>query len=112
MTKSRMTSNCTSVAAHFEGCVDALVQCKAHCPMQYVQGYTGSHLTLPSGDYSLCISPAAARATANKIATKTYTYFAGRFDGHGKAPVKYHAHRLMEEVQGFTRNNWTPPLGK
>jgi hypothetical protein len=37
-----------------------------HCPMQNVQGYTGSHWTLPSGDYSLRIAPAAARATINK----------------------------------------------
>jgi hypothetical protein len=34
--------------------------------MQHVQGYTGSHWTLSSGDYSLCIAAAAARATANK----------------------------------------------
>ncbi len=34
--------------------------------MQHVQGYTGSHWTPPSGDYSLRIALAAARATANK----------------------------------------------
>ena len=34
--------------------------------MQNVQGYTGSHWMLPSGDYSLRIASAAARATANK----------------------------------------------
>jgi hypothetical protein len=33
--------------------------------MQHVQGYTGSHWTPPSGDYSLRIALAAARATAN-----------------------------------------------
>jgi hypothetical protein len=33
--------------------------------MQHVQGYTGSHWTPPSGDYSLRIALAAAR-TANK----------------------------------------------
>jgi hypothetical protein len=37
-----------------------------HRPMQHVQGYTGSHWTPPSGDYSLSIALAAARATANK----------------------------------------------
>jgi len=35
--------------------------------MQHVQGYTGSHWTLLSGDYSLHISLAAARVTANKM---------------------------------------------
>jgi len=34
--------------------------------MQHDQGYTGSHWTPPSGDYSLRIASAAARATANK----------------------------------------------
>ena len=34
--------------------------------MQHVQGYTGSHWTPPSGDYSVRIALAAARATANK----------------------------------------------
>ena len=34
--------------------------------MQHVQGYTGSHWTPPSGDYSLRIALAAARATAKK----------------------------------------------
>jgi hypothetical protein len=37
-----------------------------HRPMQHVQGYTRSHWTPPSGDYSLRIALAAARATANK----------------------------------------------
>jgi hypothetical protein len=34
--------------------------------MQHVQGYTGSHRTPPSGNYSLRFALAAARATANK----------------------------------------------
>jgi hypothetical protein len=51
----------------------------------------------------------AARATANKTTTKTYTYFAGRFDGHGDALVRYRTHHPMEEVQCFTRSHWTPP---
>ena len=37
-----------------------------HHPMQHVQGYTGSHWTPPSGNYSLRIALAATRATANK----------------------------------------------
>ncbi len=28
---------------------------------------------------------------------------AGRFDGHGDAQVRNHAHRPMEEVKGFVR---------
>jgi hypothetical protein len=54
---------CTSVAAHFEGLVDAPEQYRQHCPMRHVQGYTGSHWMLPLGNYSLRIAPAAARAT-------------------------------------------------
>jgi len=33
---------------------------------RFFQGYTGSHWTPPSGDYSLRIALAAARVTANK----------------------------------------------
>jgi hypothetical protein len=43
---------------------------------------------------------------------KKCTNFAGHFDGHGGASVGYRTHPLVEEVQGFTRNHWTPPLGK
>ncbi len=76
------------------------------------QDYTGSHWTLPLGNYLLRIAPAAARATANETTTKTCTYFAGHFDGHGDAPVHYRAHCPMEEVQGFTRSHWMPPSGE
>jgi hypothetical protein len=107
-----MTSKCTSVGAHFEGLGDAPLLCGVHCLMQHVQGYSRSHWMLPSGNYLLCIAPAAAGATANKTTMTKYTHFAGHFDGCSGAPVKYHAQRSMEEVQGFTRSHWTPPLGK
>jgi len=51
---------------YFDGHGEALKQYMRHRPMQHVQGYTGSHWTPPSGDYSLRIALAAARATANK----------------------------------------------
>ncbi len=57
----------------------------------------------------LCIAPVVVRATANETTMKKYTSFAGRFDGHGDAPVCYRAHCPMEEVQSFTRSHWTPP---
>jgi hypothetical protein len=64
------------------------------------------------GDYSLCIAPAAARATGKQTTIKKYTYKAGRFDGHGNAPVRNRAHCPMEEVQSVTRSHWMPPSGK
>jgi hypothetical protein len=60
------TNKCTSVAAHFDGHVEALKRYMRHRPMQHVQGYTGSHWTPPSDDYLLSIASAAARATASK----------------------------------------------
>jgi hypothetical protein len=47
-----------------------LEQYKWHCLMRHVQGYLGSHWMPPLGNYSLRITPAAARATANKTVTK------------------------------------------
>jgi len=55
-----------SSADHVDGHGEALKRYMRHRPMQHGQGYTGSHWTLPSGDYSLRIALAAARATANK----------------------------------------------
>jgi hypothetical protein len=50
-----MKNQCTSVAGLFDGHADVLVQCCSYCPMQHVQGYTGSLWTPPSGNYSLRI---------------------------------------------------------
>jgi hypothetical protein len=70
MTKSSMASTCSSLIGHFDGHGDPPMQYKAHRPMQQVQGYSGSHWMLPSGNYLLRITPAAARATADETMTK------------------------------------------
>jgi hypothetical protein len=111
MTKPTMVSTCTSIVGRFDGHGGPPVQYKVHCPMQHVQGYSGSHWMLALGNYSLHIAPAAARATGKQTTINKYTYKAGRFDGNGNAPVHNRVHRPMEEVQGFTRSHWTPPLG-
>jgi hypothetical protein len=80
--------------------------------MQHFQGYTGSIWMLPSGNYLLCITPAATRAPENKTMMKKCTNFAGHFDGRSGAPVQYRAHRLFKEVQGFGKSHWTSPLSK
>jgi hypothetical protein len=107
-----MASTCSSIVGHFDGHGGPPVRYKAHCLMQHVQSYSGSHWMLALGNYSLCITPTAARATGKQTTINKYTYKAGCFDGHGNAPVHNHAHHPMEEVQGFTRSHWTPPLGK
>jgi hypothetical protein len=112
MTKLTMASTCSSIVGSFDGNGGPPVQYKVHRPMQHVQGYSGSHWMPASGNYLLHITPAAARATVKQTAINRYTYKAGCFDGHGNAPVRNRAHCLMEEVQGFTRSHWTPPLGK
>jgi hypothetical protein len=93
-----MASTCSSVVGHFDGHGGPPVQYKAHRPMQHVQGYSESHWTLPSGNYLLCMAPAAARETANKTTTKKNTKKTGHFDGRGGAPVQYRAHCPIEEV--------------
>ncbi len=57
----------TFSVSHFNQYGGAPVQYVVHQPMQRDHSYSGSHWMLPSGDYSLCIAPAAARATINKI---------------------------------------------
>jgi hypothetical protein len=59
MKKAAATNKCTLE-------MEALKQYMWHRLMQHVKGYTGSHLTLPLGDYLLRIALVAARATSNK----------------------------------------------
>ncbi len=89
----------------FDGHGGPLVQYNVHRLMQHVQGYYGSH-------YLLCITPAAASLTGKQTTINKYTYKAGRFDGHGNAPVLNRTHCPMEEVQGFTRSHWMLAWGK
>jgi hypothetical protein len=73
MKKSTMVSTCSTTVGHFDGHGGPLVQYEAHRPMQHVQGYSGSHWTPPSGNYWLCIAPAAARATGKQTTINKYT---------------------------------------
>jgi hypothetical protein len=73
MTKSTMMNKCTLSAGRFDGHGSAPEQYRWHCPMQHVQGYSGSHWTPPLGDYSLPIAPVAARATGKQTTIKKYT---------------------------------------
>jgi hypothetical protein len=66
--------------------------------MQHVQGYSGSHWTPPSGDYSLRIAPAAARATGKQTTINKYIKRNGHFDGRGGALEQYRVHHPIEEV--------------
>jgi hypothetical protein len=69
-----MASTCSSIVGRFDGHGGLPVQYKVHCLMQHVQGYSRSHWTLASGNYSLRISPAAARATGKQTTINKYTY--------------------------------------
>jgi hypothetical protein len=68
-----MTNECTSSNGPFDGHNGVPERYRWHCLMRHVQGYSGSHWMLPSGDYLLRITPEAARATANKTAIKKCT---------------------------------------
>ncbi len=68
-----MMNKCTSSASRFDGHSGAQEQYRWHCPMRHVQGYSGSHWTLPSGNFLLRIAPAATRATANETMTNKCT---------------------------------------
>jgi len=87
-----MTNKCTSVTGNFDGHGGASMQYRAHRPMQHDQGFTGSHWMPPSGDYSLCIAPAAARVTINTTIMEHVPTLVGRFNGHRDGAVLYSAH--------------------
>jgi hypothetical protein len=104
-----VANKCTSSAGRFEGHGGAPERYIRHCPMQHVQGYSGSHCTPASGNYSLRIFQAAARATGKQTTINKYTHFAGRFDGHCNAVVQYRVHCLIEEIQGYDGSHWLLP---
>ena len=116
------TSECASVAGHLDGHAEALKQSMWHRPMQHIQGYIGSHWTLPSGDYLLRIAPAAAMATINKmtmhnvpsllafsIATAMRWYYTmcisrwWRFVAFIKATKRHHRVSTSSEITNRTR---------
>ena len=61
-----MMNECTASAGCFDGHGSAPEQYRQHCPMQHVQGYSGSQWMPASGDYLLRIAPASARQQTNK----------------------------------------------
>ena len=63
-------NKCTSIAGHFDGQEVAFEQCMRHCPMEEIQGFSGSHWTPPLGDYSLHIALVAARTTIDHTTMK------------------------------------------
>jgi hypothetical protein len=112
MIKSTTTNKCAFVAGHLDSHGSAPEQYRRHRPMRHVQGYYGSHWAPTLGNYSLRIAPAAARATDKQTTINKHMCKDGHFDGHGDAPVRNRADCPMEEVQSFTRSNWTPQSGK
>jgi hypothetical protein len=71
--KAVVANKCTSSAGRFDGHSSAPEGYTRHHLMQHVQGYSGSHWTPPSGNYLLCIAPAAARATGKQTTINKYT---------------------------------------
>ena len=72
-----MANKYTSVTGHFDGHSVAPVQYRVNFLMQHDQGFTGSHWTPSSGNYSLRIVPAAARATINTTMMQNVPTFLG-----------------------------------
>jgi hypothetical protein len=73
MTKLTMASTFSSIIGRFDCHGGSPVQYEVHCPIQHVQGYSGSHWMPTSGDYLLRIAPAAARATGKQTTINKYT---------------------------------------
>ena len=51
---------CGQIAGDFDCHADAVVWRGAHCPMEHIQGFTGSHWMLPLVEWLRSIAPAAA----------------------------------------------------
>jgi hypothetical protein len=47
------------IAGNFDHHADVVVQCRGHCPMEHIQGFTRSQWMLPWGKCLRCIAPGA-----------------------------------------------------
>jgi hypothetical protein len=61
-----MTIKCTLSASHFDGHGHPLVQYKVHCPMQHVQGYTGSPLDTTIGQLLALYCPSKGQGISKQ----------------------------------------------
>jgi len=105
------TTECTSIAGHFDSHGSATVQyIQYHPMMQHVQGYTGSHWTPLLGGYLIRIAPAAATATANKSSMKNVPILLVIL--MALAMRKYNAERIthrrrfMAFLKAIKRHHW------
>ncbi len=57
---NRRQQKCRRIAGDFDCHADVVVRCRAHCVMEHIQGFTGSHWMPPSVDCLRRIAPAAA----------------------------------------------------
>jgi hypothetical protein len=57
--------NCRQIAGNLDHLADVVVQRGAHCPMEHIQSYTGSHWIPPLGKCLHHIAPAAAMVDIN-----------------------------------------------
>jgi hypothetical protein len=68
--------------------------------VQHIQGYIGSHWTLPSGSTLRRIAPTATRATGKHTTMKNTPALLAILVA------------MAKEALGFIRSRWMPPLGK
>jgi hypothetical protein len=66
------------------------------------------------GEYlhRIALAAAATRVAGKTMMMEKYPLSAGHSDGHGDALIPYHAHHLIEGVQGYSGSNWSLTPGK
>jgi hypothetical protein len=110
MMKSTIASKCSSIIGHFDGHGGVLERYRRHCSIRHFRGYSGKPLDAAMGQLLAPYHPSSRQANSKQNNDKKWTNFDGHFDVCGGALVQYHVHLLMENVQGFGRSHWTPPL--
>jgi hypothetical protein len=64
---------CRQIAGNFDHHADVAVQCRAHRPMEHIQGFTRSHWMLPLGECLCRIALAATIINDVSVKYKTLT---------------------------------------
>jgi len=87
---SHLNFGADSIAGHFVGHTDTYKQYGQHRLIQHARGYSGSHWTLPSGDYPLRINrPIGHQGDNQQNDNAKCTNFAGHFYGDHNTAVPY-----------------------
>jgi len=73
--QNQRDTKCRQINDNFDGHGDAAVRCRAHCPMEHIQGFTQSHWMPLLGECLRHIAPTAAMVGKTHNTLTKYNFY-------------------------------------